>query len=63
MQRLLTSSAMHFIGLLSDGNVHAHEDHLYAMMRQAKIEGVKSIKVHILFDGRDVSAKSAEKIR
>ena len=51
---------MHFIGLLSDGNVHAHEDHLYAMMRQAKAQGVKSVSIHVLFDGRDVSAKSAE---
>ena len=54
-------SVLHFIGLLSDGNVHAHEEHLYSMMRQAKIEGVSKVSVHIIFDGRDVSAKSAEK--
>ncbi len=51
---------LHFIGLLSDGNVHAHENHLYAMMRQAFAEGVQKIRVHPLLDGRDVGEKSAE---
>lgn len=54
-------SVLHFIGLLSDGNIHAHENHLYAMLRQAKKDGVNKVSVHVLFDGRDVSAKSAEK--
>lgn len=54
-------SVLHFIGLLSDGNIHAHENHLYAMLRQAKKDGVSKVSVHVLFDGRDVSAKSAEK--
>lgn len=53
-------STLHFLGLLSDGNVHAHEDHLYAMLRQAKKDGLKRIRIHILFDGRDVGEKSAE---
>ena len=55
-----TSKTLHFIGLLSDGNVHAHEDHLYAMLRQAKFEGCRRIRVHVLFDGRDVGERSAE---
>lgn len=53
------SSALHFIGLFSDGNVHSHIDHLKAMIRQAKREGVKTVRVHILLDGRDVGETSA----
>ena len=51
--------AMHFIGLLSDGNVHSHIDHLLALLKQAKVEGVKKVFCHILLDGRDVPATSA----
>ena len=51
--------AMHFLGLLSDGNVHSHVEHLYAFLRQAKAEGVKKAFCHILLDGRDVPATSA----
>lgn len=51
---------LHFIGLLSDGNVHSHEKHLFSMLRQAQKEGIKHIRLHVLLDGRDVSAKSAE---
>ena len=53
------SSTLHFIGLLSDGNVHSNVSHLFAMLRQAKKEGVKKARVHILLDGRDVPATSA----
>ncbi len=49
----------HFIGLLSDGNVHAHTDHLYAMLRQCALEGVRRARIHALMDGRDVHEKSA----
>jgi 2,3-bisphosphoglycerate-independent phosphoglycerate mutase len=55
-----TGGTLHFIGLLSDGNVHAHEDHLYSMLRTAKKSGCKKIRIHVLFDGRDVGEKSAE---
>ena len=51
--------AMHFIGLLSDGNVHSNIAHLIALLRQAKAEGVKKAYCHILLDGRDVPATSA----
>ena len=51
--------AMHFIGLLSDGNVHSHIDHLLALLKQAKAEGIKKVFCHILLDGRDVPATSA----
>ena len=51
--------AMHFIGLLSDGNVHSNISHLIALLRQAHKEDVKKAYCHILLDGRDVPATSA----
>ena len=50
---------LHFIGLLSDGNVHSHIDHLKAMVTEANKEGVKTIRIHALLDGRDVEPTSA----
>ncbi len=50
---------IHFIGLFSDGNVHSHIDHLKAMVSQAKREGVKTVRIHALLDGRDVPETSA----
>lgn len=52
-------STLHFLGLFSDGNVHSHLDHLKAMLRQAKAEGVARVRIHILLDGRDVGETSA----
>ncbi len=52
-------STLHFIGLFSDGNVHSHLNHLEAMLRRAKEEGVKKARVHALIDGRDVPPTSA----
>lgn len=51
--------ALHFIGLLSDGNVHSHIDHLFAMLAEAKALGVVVARVHVLLDGRDVPPTSA----
>jgi len=51
--------AMHFMGLLSDGNVHSNISHLIALLKQAHAEGVKKAYCHILLDGRDVPATSA----
>ena len=51
--------AMHFIGLLSDGNVHSNISHLVALLRQAHKEGVKKAYCHVLLDGRDVPATSS----
>ena len=51
--------SLHFIGLLSDGNVHSHLDHVKAMVVQAKKEGLKTVRVHTLIDGRDVPETSA----
>lgn len=52
-------SKMHFIGLLSDGNVHSNISHLKALIKESKNEGIKEVRVHALLDGRDVPATSA----
>ena len=52
-------STLHFLGLLSDGNVHSHIDHLKALVAAAKKEGVSKVRIHALLDGRDVPEKSA----
>ncbi|MBO5110160.1 MAG: 2,3-bisphosphoglycerate-independent phosphoglycerate mutase [Clostridia bacterium] len=53
------NGTLHFLGLFSDGNVHSHIDHLNAMLKQAKAEGIARVRVHILIDGRDVGETSA----
>ena len=50
---------MHFLGLLSDGNVHSHINHLKALIKRAKEDGVKEVRLHVLLDGRDVPETSA----
>jgi 2,3-bisphosphoglycerate-independent phosphoglycerate mutase len=57
--RCQSGGALHLIGLLSDGNVHSHEDHLHALIDAAAQEGFKTLYVHILLDGRDVEETSA----
>ena len=59
VDRCLGGGTLHFIGLLSDGNVHSHIDHLFAMIRKAAEGGVKRLRVHPLLDGRDVGETSA----
>ena len=54
------STPMHFIGLLSDGNVHSNIKHLFNMIRKAKAEGVSKVRVHALLDGRDVPPQTAQ---
>jgi 2,3-bisphosphoglycerate-independent phosphoglycerate mutase len=49
----------HFMGLLSDGNVHSHIDLAFALVRRCAQEGVKKVRIHGLLDGRDVYEKSA----
>jgi 2,3-bisphosphoglycerate-independent phosphoglycerate mutase len=53
------NSRLHFIGLLSNGNVHSHIDHLEALLAEAKKQDIKQACVHILLDGRDVPPTSA----
>lgn len=51
--------ALHLLGLVSDGNVHSHIDHLFALIDAAHRAGVKRVNIHFLFDGRDVAQISA----
>jgi 2,3-bisphosphoglycerate-independent phosphoglycerate mutase len=53
------NKVFHFIGLLSDGNVHSHIDQLLALVRRCAQEGVCRVCIHVLLDGRDVYEKSA----
>ena len=53
------NSTLHFMGLLSDGNVHSNITHLLSMLKASKASGVNKVRVHILLDGRDVPATSA----
>ena len=52
-------SKLHILGLLSDGGVHSHINHIFALIKMAKEEGVNDIYVHAFLDGRDVGYNSA----
>ncbi len=52
-------STLHFVGLLSDGNVHSHIDHLFALLRRCDQEQIERVRIHVLLDGRDVPETSA----
>lgn len=52
--------ALHILGLLSDGGVHSHEQHLHAMVQMAARAGVRQIYVHAFLDGRDTPPQSAQ---
>jgi 2,3-bisphosphoglycerate-independent phosphoglycerate mutase len=54
-------SALHLCGLVSDGGVHSHIDHLFALLELAAKENVKNVYVHAFLDGRDVAPDSAVK--
>lgn len=54
-----TANTLHLLGLHSDGNIHAHTKHLYALMEKAAEQGVRECCIHVLLDGRDVAARSA----
>ena len=50
---------LHILGLLSDGGVHAHIDHIIAIIKMAKKNSVDNVYIHVFLDGRDVDPKSA----
>lgn len=52
-------TSLHLLGLLSDGGVHSHNTHLYALLELAKKQGLEKVFVHCFFDGRDVPPDSA----
>jgi len=49
------NSALQILGLLSDGGVHSHQEHLYALLQMAKDNGIKQVNIHAFYDGRDVA--------
>ncbi len=51
-------TALHLVGLLSDGGVHSHIEHLFGLLEMAKKEGLEKVYVHCIMDGRDVSVTS-----
>lgn len=53
------NSALHLMGLLSDGGVHSHNTHLYALLRMAKKLGLTKVYIHPILDGRDTPPRSA----
>ena len=53
-------SALHLFGLLSDGGVHSHNTHLYALLELAKREGLENVYVHCFLDGRDTPPASGK---
>ncbi|MCR4428732.1 MAG: 2,3-bisphosphoglycerate-independent phosphoglycerate mutase [Caldiserica bacterium] len=53
-------SSLHLMGLVSDGGVHSHLDHLFALLEMAKSKGLKKVFVHAFLDGRDTPPKMAE---
>lgn len=59
MQRTQNEGTLHFIGMVSDGNVHSHVEQLNIMLDECLREGLKKVRVHGLLDGRDVGPKTA----
>ena len=53
-------SALHLMGLLSDGGVHSHIEHLFGILEMAAAAGLKKVWVHCIMDGRDVSVTSGK---
>ena len=51
-------SSLHLMGLLSDGGVHSHLEHLFALMKMARDRGLEKVYIHAFLDGRDVSPTS-----
>ncbi|MBU4263525.1 MAG: 2,3-bisphosphoglycerate-independent phosphoglycerate mutase [Proteobacteria bacterium] len=58
LERTAKGGTLHLLGMVSDGNVHSHIDHLYALLDRAATENIKRVRVHGLLDGRDVGEKS-----
>ncbi|ASK62759.1 phosphoglycerate mutase (2,3-diphosphoglycerate-independent) [Virgibacillus phasianinus] len=55
------NKALHIFGLLSDGGVHSHISHLFALLKLAKDNDLKDVYVHAFLDGRDVGPQTAKK--
>jgi len=60
-ERCRKGGTLHLLGLLSDGNIHSHIGHFLALIDHAFEQGVKSLRLHALLDGRDVGIQTAQK--
>jgi 2,3-bisphosphoglycerate-independent phosphoglycerate mutase len=60
-QCIINNGTLHMLGLLSDGNVHSHIEHLFSIILYAAANGFERLRVHALLDGRDVGEKTATK--
>lgn len=59
--RGIQGKTIHFLGLLSDGNVHSHIEHLFQLLRRCQQQNISSVCIHVLLDGRDVDPRSSPK--
>ena len=59
-QSINNKSAIHLIGLLSEGGVHSHESQIHAVIQLCKDKKVNDLRIHAILDGRDTPPKSAE---
>ncbi|MCL4216774.1 MAG: 2,3-bisphosphoglycerate-independent phosphoglycerate mutase, partial [Candidatus Hydrogenedentes bacterium] len=59
MARAQQGGTVHLMGVLSDGNVHSHIDHVFALLDQCAKEDVARVRIHMLTDGRDVEERTA----
>jgi 2,3-bisphosphoglycerate-independent phosphoglycerate mutase len=60
MERVRARGALHLCGLVSDGGVHSHQTHLYALLQMAKERGLREVYVHAVMDGRDTAPHGGE---
>jgi 2,3-bisphosphoglycerate-independent phosphoglycerate mutase len=56
---VINKTTLHLVGMLSDGAVHSHIDHIFALLKTAKDQNVKNVSIHIITDGRDSEKMSA----
>lgn len=54
------NSALHLMGLVSDGGVHSHNTHIYGLLELAKQQGIEKVYIHCFMDGRDVPPESGK---
>ncbi len=59
VEHVQQGATLHLLGLLSDGNIHSHIDHIIAIIRYAFQQGLMRVRMHALLDGRDVGIQSA----
>ena len=56
----INNTKLHILGLISDGGVHSHINHIFALIKMAKDEGIEKLYIHAFLDGRDVGYSTSE---